>query len=118
VVNWPSGQPAVTGCQTTIHSPAQTRCGSPASVDARYRSASPFDLLPLGVPQILIHGTDDGSVPLELSERYHQAALAAGDRCDLMVLAGAGHFEVVDPRSVEWQRVLAAVHAMLSTAGG
>jgi acetyl esterase/lipase len=86
--------------------------GSPTAVDARYRSASPIELVPLGVPQILIHGADDTSVPLELSERYHRAALAAGDRCELITLAGAGHFEVVDPRTTEWQRVLAAVHAL------
>ena len=82
---------------------------SPTAVGERYRSASPFDLLPLGVSQVLIHGTSDDSVPLELSERYYQAALAAGDRCELMVLAGADHFDVVDPRTAEWQHVLRAV---------
>jgi acetyl esterase/lipase len=90
--------------------------GAPAEVGARYRSASPFELLPLGVPQVLIHGADDVNVPLELSERYHQAALTAGDRCELMVLAGAGHFEVVDPHTAEWQRVLAAVRSLTEKA--
>jgi acetyl esterase/lipase len=90
--------------------------GSPKEVDARYRSASPIELLPLGVPQILIHGTDDGSVPLELSGRYYRAALAAGDRCELAVLTGAGHFEVVAPRSAEWQHVLAAVRSLTETS--
>jgi acetyl esterase/lipase len=86
--------------------------GSPTAVGVRYRNASPFDLLPLRVPQVLLHGADDVHVPLALSERYHQAALAAGDRCELTVLAGAGHFEVVDPRTAEWQRVLAAVRSL------
>jgi len=90
--------------------------GSPTAVGERYRSASPLDLLPLGVPQVLIHGTDDGSVPLEFSERYHQAALTAGDRCELTVLAGVGHFEVVDPRTAEWQRVLASVRSLIETS--
>jgi acetyl esterase/lipase len=89
--------------------------GAPTEVDARYRSASPSELLPLGVPQVLIHGTDDTAVPLELSERYHEAALAAGDRAELIVLPGAGHFEVVDPRTPEWRRVLAAVRALTDT---
>jgi hypothetical protein len=53
---------------------------------------------------------------LVLSERYHQAAVAAGDRCELVVLAGAGHFEVVDPRTAGWQRVLAAVRLLTGTA--
>src|SRR5262249_47071818 len=90
--------------------------GSPASVSARYRSASPYELLPLEVSQVLIHGTDDVTVPLELSERYHQAAMAAGDRCELLVLEEARHFEVVDPRTTEWQRVLAAVHSLTDTS--
>lgn len=86
--------------------------GSPTAVAARYRGASPIELLPLGVPQVLIHGDDDASVPLELSERHHRAALAAGDRCELITLAGVGHFEIVDPRTAEWQRVLAAVRSL------
>ena len=90
--------------------------GSPREVDARYRSTSPFELLPFEVPQVLIHGTDDVNVPLELSERYHRAALAAGDPCELHVLPGAGHFEVVDPRTAAWQRVLAAVRSLTGTA--
>jgi acetyl esterase/lipase len=90
--------------------------GSPTAADERYRSASPFDLLPLGVPQVLIHGADDVNVPLELSERYHQAALAAGDHCELIVLARAGHFEVVDPRSMEWQRILTTAHSLTGTS--
>jgi pimeloyl-ACP methyl ester carboxylesterase len=90
--------------------------GSPESADERYRRASPFDLLPLGVPQLLIHGDADVHVPLELSQRYHRAALGAGDRCELLLLAGAGHFEVVDPRSAEWQHVLAAVRLLTGTS--
>jgi acetyl esterase/lipase len=86
--------------------------GSPTAFGDRYGSASPFELLPLGVPQMLMHGDEDVHVPLELSERYHQAALATGDRCELIVLPGAGHFEVVDPRTAEWQRVLAAVRSL------
>jgi acetyl esterase/lipase len=86
--------------------------GSPETVGDRYRSASPFELLPLGVPQILIHGDADGHVPSEISERYHRAALAAGDPCELTVLPGAGHFEVVDPRTAEWRTVRAAVDSL------
>lgn len=83
--------------------------GSPEAVGERYRSASPYELLPLNVPQTLIHGAQDVHVPLELSERYHQAALAAGDRCELTVLADTDHFEVVDPNTGAWQHVLRAV---------
>ncbi|WP_206184800.1 alpha/beta hydrolase [Thermoactinospora rubra] len=67
-----------------------------------YRLASPAELLPLGVRQILVHGTADDSVPYEMSVRYHRAARAAGDDCELIGLPGAGHFEVIDPGSQAW----------------
>lgn len=71
--------------------------------------ASPIEQLPLGVPQILIHGTNDDSVPFRLSERY---AAAAGAEARLVSLAGAGHFEPIDPRSREWPQTLAAVREL------
>ncbi len=82
--------------------------GAPHDVPERYASASPVELLPLHVPQVLIHGSDDQNVPYELSERYHAAAIACGDDVRLLTLPGAGHFEVVDPLSREWPVVLEA----------
>jgi dipeptidyl aminopeptidase/acylaminoacyl peptidase len=58
---------------------------------------------------VLIHGTDDGNVPYEISSAYHQAAIAAGDKAELVTLEGAGHFEVIDPQSAEWKKVVEAV---------
>lgn len=83
--------------------------GTPEQVPERYDIASPLALLPLGVPQILIHGTEDTSVPFEISERYAAAARAKGDQVQLLALPGAGHFELVDPRTPEWQSVLQSV---------
>src|SRR5688500_16047617 len=83
--------------------------GAPSEFPDRYASASPRELLPLGVPQILIHGTEDENVPYEISSTYHQAAVTAGDNADLVTLKGAGHFEVIDPKSSEWKRVVEAV---------
>jgi pimeloyl-ACP methyl ester carboxylesterase len=87
--------------------------GAPDEVPDRYREGSPADLLPLGVRQTLIHGTEDGSVPYEVSERYAARAAALGDQCDLIPLPGAGHFEPIDPRSDEWPVVQDAVLSML-----
>jgi pimeloyl-ACP methyl ester carboxylesterase len=72
---------------------------------------SPIGQLPLGVPQILIHGTADDSVPFELSERY---VAAAGGEAKLIRLEGAGHFEPIDPLSREWPHTLAAIRELLS----
>lgn len=88
--------------------------GSPAEHSDRYAAASPLDLVPLGVRQIILHGSADEHVPIELSRRYAEAARAAGDAVELLTLPGAGHFELVDPRSREWRAVAAAVDALLA----
>jgi acetyl esterase/lipase len=88
--------------------------GTPADAPERYAAASPIELLPLGMRQLLIHGTEDDTVPLEISERYERAAVAAGDPATLLTLPGAGHFELVDPTSNEWPTVLDAVLPLLA----
>ena len=66
----------------------------------RYRAASPLALLPLGVRQLIIHGTADDTVPIEIARRYAEAARAAGDPVRLVELPGAGHMEFLDPHSL------------------
>jgi acetyl esterase/lipase len=73
--------------------------GTPTERAERYRRASPRALLPMNVPQLLIHGTLDDVVPLEISRTYTEAAQAAGDRAELVELPGAGHMEFLDPAS-------------------
>jgi len=87
--------------------------GPPDQVPQRYATASPIELLPLGVPQALVHGTKDENVPYEISERYHAAALEKGDPVELVTLRGAGHFEVIDPKMKEWRKVVEAVSGLL-----
>jgi acetyl esterase/lipase len=74
--------------------------GPPAEVPDRCRAASPIELLPLGIPHLVLHGTADDAVPIELSRRYARAAAAAGDPVELVELAGSGHMEFLDPGSV------------------
>ena len=71
----------------------------------RYRVASPARLLPLGVPQLLVHGGDDDRVPAAMSRDYAAAARAAGDTVDVHVEPVSGHFEHLDPSSREWAAV-------------
>jgi acetyl esterase/lipase len=71
---------------------------------------APRRLLPLGVPQVLVHGTADDVVPFEQSRSY---AAAAGTEARLLTLEGAGHFEPIDPQADEFPRVLTAIGAML-----
>ena len=85
--------------------------GGPQQAPEVYALASPIELLPLGVPQVLLHGDADEDVPYELSQRYCTAARAAGDDCTLVTLPDTGHFELIDPHSPAWPHVLAAVAA-------
>jgi acetyl esterase/lipase len=88
--------------------------GGPPAVRAdRVRQASPIELLPLGVPQRLVCGALDTLVPNDLSQRYEAAARSAGDSVALEVVAGVGHFELVDPKSPAWPALKAAVAALL-----
>ena len=87
--------------------------GSPETVPERYRAASPSELQPLGVPQVLIHGTDDDTVPVAMSEEFTERGRSLGDDVRQITLAGAGHFEAVDPRSAEWPLVVQAVRSLV-----
>lgn len=73
--------------------------GAPSVRPDPYGAASPMALLPLGVRQLVLHGTADEDVPIELSRHYAAAARAAGDDIELVALPGTGHMELVDPAS-------------------
>jgi acetyl esterase/lipase len=88
--------------------------GSPDELPDRYRQASPIELVPLGVPSRLIHGALDDIVPIEISRRFEAAARNTGDDVQLIPLAGAGHFEVIDPRAQEWPVVRDTILALLA----
>lgn len=80
--------------------------GPPQREPARYDQSSPAALLPLGVPQVLVHGTEDENVPYEMSLHYRDLAQEAGDEVSLITLQGAGHFEPVDPDTPEGAEVV------------
>ena len=84
--------------------------GMPSEIPERYEEASPRELLPLGVPQILVHGDADDGVPYAQSVSYVDAA---GGEADLVTLDGAGHFEPIDPQAREWSQTFGAIHALL-----
>ena len=71
----------------------------------RYRDASPMQLLPLGVPQVLVLGARD-STWLPTGESYLARAKIFGDPITAVMLPDAGHFEMIAPTTREWPRVL------------
>jgi acetyl esterase/lipase len=79
--------------------------GEPKRRAPQLLQASPMAHLPLGIPQLILHGTADDVIPIDLSRTYLKAAKAAGDQVELIELPAAGHKIFLDP--------LSDAHAML-----
>jgi acetyl esterase/lipase len=80
--------------------------GGPADVPQRYAAADPVRLLPTGAKVLCVHGAGDDVVPVQQSERYARAAVAAGDEVEVRVLPG-DHMVLIDPASDAWRAVRA-----------
>jgi acetyl esterase/lipase len=76
--------------------------GSLKDVPERYAATDPGMLLPLGVPQILVQGSEDDQIPPALPLRWQQNAQRQGDRVEVKIVPGADHFDVIDPESHAW----------------
>ena len=90
--------------------------GTPEQVPERYTAGSPRQLLPLRVPHVQIVGTEDRVMPAAAREAHQAAARAAGSPFSLVVIEGAGHHELLSPRSAAWPAVLGEVRRLLSPA--
>ena len=88
--------------------------GLPAEVPERYAATSPAALLPLGVPQILVHGGCDDIVPPSQSRDYALSATEAGDDVDLVEFAAADHFDLIEPEHPAWVAVTERLHRLLT----
>jgi acetyl esterase/lipase len=80
--------------------------GPPDGVPERYGDVSPAQLIPIGVPQLLVVGTlDRGWGPA--GREYYALARSAQDSMVGMVEApDAGHFDVVAPTTSTWAIVM------------
>ena len=91
----------------------ETACGAdpvdamagPARLGGRYADTSPAHMLPLRTRQLVIHGADDTTVPLAVSEAYVRRAKDSGDRVELRVLPNAAHVEEIAPGTPGWDRI-------------
>ena len=88
--------------------------GTPEAVPDRYAQASPAELLPFATRQILIAGSEDRVMPLRARDAYVAAAVKAGDTAESVVVADAGHFEVIAPGSAAWPIVRGKILDALS----
>ncbi len=82
--------------------------GPPSAVPERYAMASPIARIPIGVPVVCVHGTEDTNVPLRQSLRF---TAASGDR--LVTIPGADHFALIDPTTDAWRACRDAVDTLL-----
>ena len=98
-------------------------CGGPETIDqlvgaaarpgqALFADTSPAALLPLGVRQVILSGDLDPIVPKAFGHDYAAKARAAGDTTVEIVIPDAGHFELIDPRSAAWPRIVSEIETL------
>ncbi len=87
--------------------------GTPDSVPARLRDASPIERLPLGVPTVHIAGDRDFIAPVAVREAYVTAAKARGDSAHVVTIVGDGHFEAMTPYKAAGRAVIDAIRRLL-----
>ncbi len=92
--------------------------GLPAAVSDRYAQANPAELLPLGVPVRLVQGDRDPIVPVAQATAFEAAARAAGDDARVVLVEGAGHFDVVAPFAPAWAEVERAIRSLMGPPPG
>jgi acetyl esterase/lipase len=73
-------------------------------VPDHYAAASPAELLPLGVRQLHLVGSDDRPL-VPFVQSFAEQAREAGDDVSLEIVPGAGHHDLVAPWSTSWSAV-------------
>ena len=63
--------------------------------------------------QELIHGIKDDVVPVEMSRSYRDVKGKRGEDVELIEIADAGHFDLIDPQSMAWRLVEKTILKML-----
>lgn len=91
--------------------------GMPQQVPDRYELASPIEHLPVGVEVTAIHGDADRTVSVNQSTAYVEAANAAGDTAEAIIVPGAGHSAFTDQGSVAWRTTVDVIAAHAATLG-
>jgi acetyl esterase/lipase len=88
--------------------------GTPSEVPEHYKEAAPLNLH-ISARQAVVSGVKDDVVPVDFTRKYAQAKKAAGENVELIEIADAGHFELIDPATAAFKTVLACVTRMLDS---
>jgi pimeloyl-ACP methyl ester carboxylesterase len=78
--------------------------GTPTQVPDHYREADPVKLA-IRAPQRIVYGSADEHVPPALSKDYLAVKKKSGESVQSLEIAGADHFDIVDPRGKVWTEV-------------
>jgi acetyl esterase/lipase len=89
--------------------------GSADDLPEPYAAASPLQLLPMGLPQLLVHGREDDSVPYDFSVAYVKAAVKSGDAATLIDPDGIDHYDVINPSHDVWRSIDEQLHTWATT---
>jgi acetyl esterase/lipase len=79
----------------------------------RYRQASPSALLPLGLPQVLVHAGTDTVIPPSMSRDYQARATSKGDDARYLRVDGVGHRQLIDPNGPGWLKSVSELERLL-----
>jgi acetyl esterase/lipase len=83
--------------------------GTPDEVPDHYREADPMKLSIPRARQWLIHGSADDVVPPDFSRDYvatkQNRSGQEKEDAHLLSIHGAGHFDLIDPRTQAWQQI-------------
>jgi acetyl esterase/lipase len=92
--------------------------GTPKEVPDHYQEADPMQLSIPQARQWLIHGSTDDVVPANFSRDYVAAKRKRTGKqkedSSLLEIAGAGHFDLIDPRTAAWKDVERTVFQLLT----
>jgi len=80
----------------------------------RYGSSSPAAMLPLGIPQVLVHGLSDTAVAPTMSSDYQRSACEAGDDAVYVPIEGVSHRGLIDPTSAAWPQICRHLERLFS----
>ena len=83
--------------------------GTSREVPERWAKTNPIELFTANVRLSLIHGDRDAIVPLSQSESF---AAAAG--CELQIVKGGGHFDMVSPHAKVFETICQTLRRMVS----
>jgi len=82
--------------------------GGPDERPERYALADPIAQVPLAIPVLLVHGTDDATVSVRRSRNYAAASRASGGDVELIEIPGpaGAHRAHLDPGGASWAAIV------------